>query len=104
MKKKIPKFKNEDEEREFWSKADSSEYLNWKNAERVLFPSPEDIIREGRELRSVQMFIATTEKVRLREIALKKGKVWDKLTDAAQDQLIHEFLFPEAQSLKELGF
>ena len=38
MNKQIPKFKNEDEEREFWSKADSSEYLKWKSAERVLFP------------------------------------------------------------------
>ena len=38
MNKQIPKFKNEDEEQEFWSKADSSEYLNWKSAERVLFP------------------------------------------------------------------
>lgn len=38
MSKQIPNFKNEDEEREFWSKADSSEYLNWKSAERVLFP------------------------------------------------------------------
>ena len=104
MKKQIPKFKNEDEEREFWSKNDSSEYLNWKRAERVLFPSPEDIIREGRELRDVQLFIAITEKSRLREIALDKGKDWDKLTDAEQDSLIREFLFAEAQSLKELGF
>jgi len=39
MNKKIPKFKNEDEERDFWSKHDSSEYLNWKSAERVLFPN-----------------------------------------------------------------
>ena len=39
MTRKIPKFKNEDEERDFWSKHDSSEYLNWKNAERVLFPN-----------------------------------------------------------------
>jgi predicted DNA binding CopG/RHH family protein len=39
MSKLIPKFKNEDEEREFWSKHDSSKYLNWKNAERVLFPN-----------------------------------------------------------------
>ena len=38
MSKQIPNFKNEDEEREFWSNADSSEYLNWKSAERVLFP------------------------------------------------------------------
>jgi hypothetical protein len=41
MKKRIPKFKNEDEEREFWSKADSSEYLNWKSAEQKPFPNLE---------------------------------------------------------------
>ncbi len=28
--KKIPKFKNEDEEREFWAKSYSSEYIDWK--------------------------------------------------------------------------
>jgi predicted DNA binding CopG/RHH family protein len=39
MSKPIPKFKNEDEERDFWSENDSSEYLNWKSAERVLFPN-----------------------------------------------------------------
>jgi predicted DNA binding CopG/RHH family protein len=39
MNKKIPKFKNEEEEREFWSEHDSSEYLNWKSAKRVLFPN-----------------------------------------------------------------
>jgi predicted DNA binding CopG/RHH family protein len=39
MSKSIPKFKNEEEERAFWSKHDSSEYLDWKNAERVLFPN-----------------------------------------------------------------
>ena len=38
MSKPIPKFKNEDEERDFWSKNDSSEYLNWKSAERKPFP------------------------------------------------------------------
>lgn len=39
MSKSIPKFKNEDEEQDFWSDHDSSEYLSWKNAERVLFPN-----------------------------------------------------------------
>jgi predicted DNA binding CopG/RHH family protein len=39
MRKRTPKFKNEDEERAFWSEHDSSEYLNWKSAERVLFPN-----------------------------------------------------------------
>ena len=35
MKKQLPKFKSEDEEREFWSKHDSTDYLDWKNAEVV---------------------------------------------------------------------
>jgi predicted DNA binding CopG/RHH family protein len=39
MSKKIPEFKNEDEERAFWDKTDSSEVLDWSNAKRVLFPN-----------------------------------------------------------------
>ena len=39
MSKSIPKFKNEAQEQDFWSKHDSSEYLNWKSAERVLLPN-----------------------------------------------------------------
>jgi predicted DNA binding CopG/RHH family protein len=39
MSKSIPKFKNEAQEQDFWSEHDSSEYLNWKIAERVLFPN-----------------------------------------------------------------
>ncbi len=38
-RKKIPTFKDEDEEREFWSKQDSTEYLDWSKAERVTFPN-----------------------------------------------------------------
>ena len=37
MSKRIPKFKNEDEEREFWATHDSSEYMNWNGAERITF-------------------------------------------------------------------
>ena len=29
MKKKIPNFATEDEERQFWSKSESTEYMNW---------------------------------------------------------------------------
>ena len=35
--KKIPKFKTEDEEREFWAKADSSEYIDWSKAAQPSF-------------------------------------------------------------------
>jgi len=36
--KKIPKFKNEDEEREFWSKANSSDYIDWSKSKVAAFP------------------------------------------------------------------
>ena len=39
MKKQIPKFKNEDEEREFWSNADSTDYIDWRKGKRVVFPN-----------------------------------------------------------------
>ena len=35
--KKIPVFKNEDEEREFWANKDSSEFVDWKKSEKVTF-------------------------------------------------------------------
>jgi predicted DNA binding CopG/RHH family protein len=33
--KKIPEFKNEEQEREFWSKHDSTEFIDWKKAQKV---------------------------------------------------------------------
>ena len=37
--KKIPKFTSENEEREFWSKADSTEYLDWNKAKNIVLPN-----------------------------------------------------------------
>lgn len=37
MSKQIPKFKNEEEEREFWATHDSTDYVNWDKAERITF-------------------------------------------------------------------
>jgi len=36
--KKLRKFSSEDEEREFWAKADSTEYIDWGKAKRMIFP------------------------------------------------------------------
>ena len=36
MKKKIPKFKSEEEERAFWSEADSTDYVDWAKAKRTV--------------------------------------------------------------------
>jgi predicted DNA binding CopG/RHH family protein len=37
--KRIPKFQDEDQEREFWERADSSEYIDWSQARAVRFPA-----------------------------------------------------------------
>ncbi len=38
MKKKIPKFKSEEEERAFWATADSTEYVDWDRGNRLVLP------------------------------------------------------------------
>lgn len=37
--KKLPAFKTEAEEREFWESHDSTEYVDWRTAQRVSFPN-----------------------------------------------------------------
>ena len=37
--KKIPKFKDEAEEQKFWAEHDSTDYVDWSKAQRVVFPN-----------------------------------------------------------------
>lgn len=39
MKKPLPKFQNEDQEREFWANHDSADYVDWKRGQRVVLPN-----------------------------------------------------------------
>ena len=34
MKKRVPEFRSEDQEREFWATQDSTEYIDWSQAKR----------------------------------------------------------------------
>jgi len=36
--KPIPKFANEDEERQFWEQHNTSDYLDWSQAQQVVMP------------------------------------------------------------------
>lgn len=56
--KKVPKFKSEDQEREFWSKNDVTDYFDVKSGQKMNFPNlkpstqtisirlPEDLLEE----------------------------------------------------------
>ena len=64
MKKplKIPKFKNEDEERKFWTKNDLTDFADFSKASKVIFPNlkpststislrlPEDLLNQIKSL------------------------------------------------------
>lgn len=39
MKRKIPRFKTEDEERAFWAAHSSIGYVDWKKGKRAMFPN-----------------------------------------------------------------
>jgi len=37
--KRIPKFKSEKEEKNFWQKVDSTEYIDYSKIEKISFPN-----------------------------------------------------------------
>jgi predicted DNA binding CopG/RHH family protein len=77
-KKKLPKFRNEDEEREFWAMADSTDYVDWDNARRVVLP----------KLKPSQKTIS----LRLPEMMLAKLKVLANKRDVPYQSLLKIFL------------
>jgi hypothetical protein len=46
-RKKIPTFKDEDAEREFWATADSTEYIDWPKAQRIMLPNFQRTIKKS---------------------------------------------------------
>ena len=38
MKKRLPRFKNEDAERKFWATHDSTDYIDWRKGKRAILP------------------------------------------------------------------
>ncbi|MBI4731731.1 MAG: BrnA antitoxin family protein [Chloroflexi bacterium] len=62
MTNPVPDFQNEDEEREFWATHDSTDYVDWTQARRAVFPNlkpttraislrlPESMLEELRQM------------------------------------------------------
>jgi len=43
--KKLPKLRSEDQERDFWSRHDSTEYIDWSKTRRVQLPDLRPSVR-----------------------------------------------------------
>jgi predicted DNA binding CopG/RHH family protein len=76
--KNIPNFKNEDKEREFWTEADSSEYIDWKKAKKVVLPNLKPSVK--------------TISLRLPESMLEEIKLLANKRDVPYQSLLKIFL------------
>lgn len=87
--KTIPKFKNEDEEDEFWSTHDSTEYINWSKA--VVNPSFPNL-----KLSTKSITIRVPESLlnSLKMLANKKDVPYQSLVKIFLDEKIREELKP----------
>ena len=77
-KKKIPKYKSEDRERRFWAEADSTEYIDWSRAKRVILPNLKPSLK--------------TISLRLPELMLAELKLLAHKRDVPYQSLIKIFL------------
>jgi len=76
--KKVPKFKNQNEEFEFWSRADSTKYIDYSKAKITLFPNLSP------SLKSIS--------IRLPESIIKALKILAKKRDIPYQSLMKIFL------------
>ncbi len=78
MRKRIPKFKSEDKEREYWAKQDSTEVLDWKKAKKVVLPNLKPSVK--------------TISLRLPESMLEELKLLANKRDVPYQSLLKIFL------------
>ncbi|MGE0626014.1 MAG: BrnA antitoxin family protein [Pseudomonadales bacterium] len=60
-KKKIPEFRDEAEERAFWESHDSSEYLDWSQAQSARLPN----LKTSTKTISLRLPVALLERIKL---------------------------------------
>lgn len=76
--KKIPRFKNEAEEKEFWEGRDSAEYIDWSKAERVVLPNLKPTLK--------------TISIRMPEFVIEELKVLGNKRDIPYQSLLKMFV------------
>ncbi|MGZ3636087.1 MAG: BrnA antitoxin family protein [Syntrophales bacterium] len=75
---KIPKFRTEAEERDFWANADSSNYIDWSKAKRTMLPNIKPSLK--------------TISLRLPELMIEELKLLAHKRDVPYQSLIKIFI------------
>ena len=76
--RKIPKFRDEEQERNFWASHDSTDYVDWRRSERVKLPNLRPTTR--------------TISIRLPESMIEKLKVLANKRDIPYQSLLKMFV------------
>ena len=95
--KKIPTFKDEDAEREFWSSADTTEYLDWSKAKRVTLPN----LRPS--LRTISLRLPEAMIAELKLLANKRDVPYQSLLKVFLADRIKEELAPTKPAKARAG-
>ena len=87
IKKEIPKFKNEEEEREFWATHDSADYIDWSKSDTITLPKLKPTLK--------------TISLRLPETIIEEIKLLANKRDVPYQSLIKIFLAERVE--QEIG-
>jgi predicted DNA binding CopG/RHH family protein len=78
MKKRVPRFASEDRERDFWARADSTQYVDWTRGSRAVLPALKPSL--------------TTISLRLPDLLLAELKLLANKRDVPYQSLLKVFL------------
>jgi len=88
--KKIPTFTSENEEREFWSKADSTEYIDWSKSKSVVLPA----LKPSTKKISIRLPESMIEELKL--LANKRDVPYQSLLKMYLSEKISQELHPQS--------
>jgi len=86
--KKMPKFKNEEEEREFWSDHDATDYVDFSDAREALFPDLKPTTR------TISVRLPETLIDKLKTLANKRDVPYQSLLKVLLAEKVEEEMHP----------
>lgn len=93
MKKPIPRFKNEDAEREFWASHDSTDFIDWRKAGRATLPNLKP------SSQTISLRLPKPMLARLKQLANKRDVPYQSLLKMfVADRLKRELELPNEES------
>jgi predicted DNA binding CopG/RHH family protein len=78
--KTLPTFESEEEERNFWARKDSADYIDWTEAKRAVFPNLTPSVR------AISLRLPVTIIARLKQLANKPDVPYQSLLKMFLDE------------------